>query len=109
MALFQPDPWLEDFVEASHFSFEWDSGNRFKNWRRHGITSRECEEVFLNGALPVGNPGCTGYDRESLCSGWRDLGAKTAVCCVHPSRSPSTNKGTSYFRTADDPAGKRGL
>jgi uncharacterized DUF497 family protein len=54
MATFHPDLWLEEFVEASHFSFEWDSGNRFKNWRRHGITSTECEEVFLNGALPVG-------------------------------------------------------
>ena len=54
MAFFLHDLWLEEFVEGSHFSFEWDRGNRLKNWRRHGITSTECEEVFLNSAFPVG-------------------------------------------------------
>jgi uncharacterized DUF497 family protein len=54
MGVFDLDLWLQEFVEATHFSFEWDAGNRFKNWRRHGITSEECEEVFLNDPRPVG-------------------------------------------------------
>lgn len=55
MALFGYDPWLEEFIEARQFSFEWDRGNRTKNWIRHGIKTEECEEVFVGGgALPVG-------------------------------------------------------
>ena len=54
MAIFDYDSWLEEFLEGGHYVFEWDSGNRTKNWTRHGVTARECEEVFLGGALPVG-------------------------------------------------------
>jgi len=31
--------------------FDWDAGNREKNWQRHGISIGECEEVFFN--LPL--------------------------------------------------------
>lgn len=54
MAAFEPDPWLDEFLETDRFVFEWDRGNRTKNWRRHGVTTQECEEVFLNGPLPIG-------------------------------------------------------
>ena len=55
VAVFNYDLWLEEFVEAGHFVFEWDRGNRTKNWIRHGIKITECEEVFVSGgALPVG-------------------------------------------------------
>ncbi len=55
MAVFDHDPWLEEFIEDGQFSFEWDRGNRTKNWVRHAIRTEECEEVFLGGrALPVG-------------------------------------------------------
>jgi uncharacterized DUF497 family protein len=55
MAVFDYDPWLQEFIEAGQFVFEWDRGNRTKNWIRHGIKTRECEEVFLSGgALPIG-------------------------------------------------------
>ncbi len=33
--------------------FEWDSGNREKNWRSHGVAWWECEEVFFNAPLFV--------------------------------------------------------
>lgn len=29
-------------------SFEWDSGNREKNWILHNVTGAEAEEVFFN-------------------------------------------------------------
>jgi hypothetical protein len=55
MAVFDYDPWLQEFIEAGQFVFEWDSGNRTKNWIRHGIKTGECEEVFVGGgALPIG-------------------------------------------------------
>lgn len=31
--------------------FDWDAGNRGKNWERHGVQVGECEEVFFN--LPL--------------------------------------------------------
>lgn len=33
--------------------FEWDSGNRDKNWKSHKVTWWECEEVFFNIPLYV--------------------------------------------------------
>ena len=31
--------------------FDWDTGNRDKNWQKHGVSASECEEVFFN--LPL--------------------------------------------------------
>jgi uncharacterized DUF497 family protein len=31
--------------------FEWDEGNRTKNWDKHQVTMSECEEAFFN--LPL--------------------------------------------------------
>lgn len=28
--------------------FDWDTGNRTKNWVRHRVSVQECEEVFFN-------------------------------------------------------------
>lgn len=33
--------------------FDWDDGNRQKNWRRHKVAWWECEEVFFNQPLYV--------------------------------------------------------
>jgi hypothetical protein len=33
--------------------FNWDDGNRKKNWIKHGVTEYECEEVFGNQPLVV--------------------------------------------------------
>jgi len=40
-------------VPAEYEGFDWDVGNRGKNWLRHGVTDTECEEVFLNEPLVV--------------------------------------------------------
>ena len=34
--------------------FEWDEGNRDKNWIKHRVSNAECEEVFFNQPLVVG-------------------------------------------------------
>ncbi len=28
--------------------FDWDDGNRDKNWIRHQVSNAECEEIFFN-------------------------------------------------------------
>lgn len=33
--------------------FDWDQGNREKNWRRHEVAWWECEELFFNQPLYV--------------------------------------------------------
>lgn len=34
-------------------AFDWDSGNIDKNFKKHGVTSKEAEEVFTNKPLLV--------------------------------------------------------
>jgi uncharacterized DUF497 family protein len=31
--------------------FDWDRGNRDKNWRKHRVTDAECEQIFFNDPL----------------------------------------------------------
>ena len=35
-------------VFKSPLTFEWDAGNKDKNWRKHRVTHEECEEVFFD-------------------------------------------------------------
>lgn len=34
-------------------SFDWDKGNSLKNWEKHKVSQRECEEVFFNKNLKI--------------------------------------------------------
>ena len=34
-------------------SFDWDDGNRSKNWHKHRVTDKECEEVFTDPSLKI--------------------------------------------------------
>ena len=33
--------------------FEWDKGNKDKNWIKHQVTNSECEQIFFNRPLIV--------------------------------------------------------
>ena len=33
--------------------FDWDQGNRDKNWKKHRVNSSECEQVIFNQPLIV--------------------------------------------------------
>ena len=35
-------------VNKKLFEFEWDRGNVEKNWIRHKVSAKECEEVFFD-------------------------------------------------------------
>ena len=39
---------LDQFI-----GFEWDEGNRGKNWAKHQVSDLECEQVFFNQPLLV--------------------------------------------------------
>ena len=39
-------------IDLSRFvGFQWDQGNRLKNWARHQVTAEESEQVFFNQPL----------------------------------------------------------
>lgn len=44
-----PFPELLGQVEG----FQWDAGNRDKNWHTHQVSAAECEEIFFNQPLVV--------------------------------------------------------
>ena len=35
--------------------FQWDDGNSEKNWISHQVTKSECEQIFFNQPLLIGN------------------------------------------------------
>jgi len=39
---------FEMFDFDSIVGFDWDEGNKQKNWDKHQVDYRECEEVFFN-------------------------------------------------------------
>ena len=41
------------FDFESIIGFDWDEGNRQKNWEKHQFDFRECEEVFFNQPLLI--------------------------------------------------------
>lgn len=41
---------IEMIINACE-GFEWDKGNRFKSWLKHGVSQEEADEVFLNEPL----------------------------------------------------------
>ncbi len=36
--------------------FQWDAGNSEKNWIKHKVTMKECEQVFFNKPIIVADP-----------------------------------------------------
>jgi uncharacterized protein len=45
--------WAERFLECE--GFEWDESNAAKIWQRHQVVPIECEEIFFNHPLVVGD------------------------------------------------------
>jgi hypothetical protein len=41
------------FNAADIDGFDWDEGNRDKNWLKHAVSTGECEELFFNLPLVV--------------------------------------------------------
>jgi uncharacterized DUF497 family protein len=44
--------------------FEWDDGNRDKNWIKHKVSCREAEDVFVNKPLLLGDNPKSGLDEK---------------------------------------------
>ena len=44
---------VEVFDFDSIIGFDWDEGNQQKNWEKHQVDFRECEEAFFNQPLLI--------------------------------------------------------
>jgi uncharacterized DUF497 family protein len=44
---------VDVFDFGSIVGFDWDEGNKQKNWEKHQVDYRECEEVFFNQPLLI--------------------------------------------------------
>ena len=45
-------------------AFEWDEGNKDKNWDKHRVSNAECEEVFFN--LPLLMQHDAGHSQQEM-------------------------------------------
>jgi hypothetical protein len=45
---------MKDII-ADCIGFEWDEGNLEKNWILHQVSRNECEQVFFNAPIVVGD------------------------------------------------------
>jgi uncharacterized DUF497 family protein len=54
--------------------FDWDAGNRDKNWQKHQVSTGECEEVFFNLPLLGNSPGRSANERRYFALGQTNAG-----------------------------------
>ena len=60
--------------------FQWDEGNSEKNWIKHRVTRAECEQVFSNQPLVVGEDERHSQDEpRSYALGQTDAGRRLFV------------------------------
>lgn len=52
--------------------FEWDTGNRDKNLKKHGISNEEAEEVFLNQPITYKDFKHSKFEERYNCLGESD-------------------------------------
>ena len=60
--------------------FDWDKGNKDKNWQKHRVGWKECEEIFLNGRLKIfPDKGHSQKEKRFLAYGKTNKGRKLAM------------------------------
>jgi uncharacterized protein len=60
--------------------FQWDAGNSVKIWERHGVAPGECEELFFNRPIFVGeDEGHSGREERFYALGQTDGGRRLFV------------------------------
>ena len=63
--------------------FEWDKGNKDKNWLKHGVSNSECEEIFFNQPLIIGYDGKHSQtEKRFYALGHTDLGRRLFVVFI---------------------------
>jgi len=86
--------------------FEWDEGNLDKNFSKHGVLNKECEEVFKNSPLYINNDQLhsTKYEQRYQALGKSDKGRNLFISFtvrknkirIISARDMSKNERTKY-------------
>jgi uncharacterized protein len=51
-------------------SFDWDKGNKEKNWKKHGVDLKECEQAFFDSQIKFfEDPGHSTIENRFLAYG----------------------------------------
>ena len=65
---------------AEFLAFDWDAGNRDKNWARHRVSDSDCEEVFFNQPLVRRRDPSHSREEQRFCAfGQTDTGRRLFV------------------------------
>jgi hypothetical protein len=60
--------------------FEWDAGNRDKNWTLHRVSGSECEHVFFNRPILVASDeGHSQQEQRHAALGQTNAGRRLAI------------------------------
>jgi len=63
--------------------FEWDDGNKDKNWIKHKVSNSECEQIFFNRPLVVHvDAKHSNYEDRYYALGTTDLGRKLFIVFI---------------------------
>ncbi len=63
--------------------FDWDEGNKQKNWEKHQVDFRECEEVFFNQPLLIHEDAQhSSQEKRFYVLGRSDIGRTLFLVCT---------------------------
>lgn len=69
-----------DTLIPEPIAFEWDKGNKDKNWIKHNISNKEAEQVFKN--IPIfyeGDFKHSHFEKRYMCLGKTDKNRKLFI------------------------------
>ena len=70
---------MNNIIIPEPIIFDWDSGNKNKNFKKHGVSNEEAEEVFLNEPVTYEDLKHSSLEKRFCCLGETDGGKKVFI------------------------------
>ncbi len=70
---------MNNIIIPEPIVFDWDKGNRDKNFKKHGILNEEAEEVFQNEPIIYEDLKHSNLEKRFNCLGETDSGKKIFI------------------------------
>lgn len=70
---------MNNIIIPEPIIFDWDKGNKDKNFKKHGISNEEAEEVFLNEPVTYEDLKHSGLEKRFNSLGETDSGKKIFI------------------------------
>ncbi len=77
------------YLEEHHLEgFEWDEGNSYKSWLKHGVSNAEAEQVFSNKPFFTFRDDMhSGREDRTIIMGKTDAGKAVLISFTHRGRN----------------------